>query len=67
MGTGCGPRCRSVDKLSKVVDSLTSSVDTLYNNAIMELKLFANSEIAGPGGPTKAFKGERLPPLELMT
>jgi hypothetical protein len=49
---------RGVENWTKVVDSFTSTVDTLYNNAMNELKLFINSEIAGPGGPTKLFRGE---------
>jgi len=49
---------RGVENWTKVVDSFTSTVDTLHNNAMKELKLFINSEIAGPGGPTKLFRGE---------
>ena len=56
--TGRAPRCRGVDNWSKVVDSFTGSADTLMNTAVKELKLFINAEIAGPGGPTKAFRGE---------
>ena len=58
MRTGRAPRHRGVENWSKVVDSFTGTVDTLCTNAMKELKLFINSEIAGPGGPTKAFKGE---------
>ena len=46
------------DNWTKVVDSFTSSADTLMNSAVKELKIFINNEIAGPGGPTKAFRGE---------
>ena len=49
---------RGVENWTKVVDSFTSTVDTLHNNAMKELKLFINGEIAGPGGPTKLFRGE---------
>ena len=61
MRTGRAPRHRGVENWSKVVDSFTGTVDTLCTNAMKELKLFINSEIAGPGGPTKAFQGECPP------
>ncbi len=51
MRTGRAPRHRGVENWSKVVDSFTGTVDTLCTNAMKELKLFINSEIAGPGGP----------------
>jgi hypothetical protein len=62
---GRAPRCSGVDNWSKVLDSFTGSADTLMNTAVKELKLFINAEIAAPGGPTKAFRGEcRRPPDE---
>ena len=57
MRTGRAPRRRGVDNWSRVVDSFTGSVDTLYNNMVKELKNFINTEIAGPNGPTKQFRG----------
>jgi hypothetical protein len=48
MRTGRAPHHRGVENWSKVVDSFTGTVDTLCTNAMKELKLFINSEIAGP-------------------
>jgi hypothetical protein len=64
MRTGRAPRCRGIENWSRVVDSFTSSADTLYNNVIKELKLLVNGEIAGVNGPSRAFKGECPPPPE---
>ena len=61
ISTGRAPRCRGVDNWSKIVDSFTSSVDTLVNTAVKELKTFVNAEIFGPNGPTKPFRGEYPP------
>ena len=61
ISAGRAPRCRGVDNWSKIVDSFTSSVDTLVNTAVKELKTFVNAEIFGPNGPTKSFRGECLP------
>ena len=57
MRTGRAPRRRGVDNWSRVVDSFTGSVDTLYNNMVKELKIFINTEVAGANGPTKQFRG----------
>lgn len=46
------------------MDSFTGSADTLYNNAMKELKLFINTELTGPSGVTKTFKRECPPPPE---
>jgi hypothetical protein len=57
MRTGRAPRRRGVDNWSRVVDSFTGSVDTLYNNMVKELKIWINTKIAGANGPTRQFRG----------
>ena len=64
MRTGRAPRCRGVDNWTRVVESFTGSADTLYNNAMKELKLLVNNEITGANGATKVFKRECQPPQE---
>ena len=59
---GRAPRGRGIDNWARVVDSFTGSAETLYNNAVKELKLLINCEIAGPNGVTKAFRGACPPP-----
>jgi hypothetical protein len=63
MRTGrAAPRCRGVDNWVRVVDSFTGSAYTLYNSMMKELKLIVNTEITGPNGATRSFKGECPPP-----
>jgi hypothetical protein len=37
---------------------LADSVSTLTNNAMKEVKAFLNTEVFGPSGPTKLYRGE---------
>ena len=49
---------REVHNWTKFVAMLADSVSTLTNNAMKEVKAFLNTEVFGPGGPTKPYRGE---------
>ena len=49
--------CRSVNNWLKIVESFVSSADTLLNGLMKALKIFVNTEISGPLGPSKPFRG----------